>query len=920
MKWFRHIFQARGKDADAELQTVQTQFIHFLALLEKNNQVLKVLADMEEKSQGEYLFDRNYIRACLQEIRSGMEEIIGSMISLGGEQYAPLRDRYAAIDAEVEEVLRGNRPLEKDDYTIPLDRLDRERAYSVGSKSAQLGELKKLGLPVPEGFAISAWAYKHFVDANDLQARITDAISDFGFRISDFPDPGFQSAIGHRPSAIGRGISYEDLVRVGEDIRAMVLASPVPEDLAEAIQQSYAEMVERQRGNWAAKQGKPGCEAGETGPNFLISQFPNFLISRHGFALRSSAIGEDTLFSFAGQYTTFLNVGGDELVERYREVLASKFTPQAIYYFLSHDLSESELAMGVCCLAMVDAAASGVIYTRDPVQPEDGCVLVSSIYGLGKYLVDGTLTPDLFRVSREDGRGVEAHLAVKPVRLVLRPDGGMMEEPVPEAEQEAASLREEHLRLLAEFAVKIEDHYSSSQDIEWALDRSGQLFLLQTRPLRVVRAPTHPHTTDRTDRTDQTDQTLRVVRAPTPPLRSGGVTVCPGAGSGPVFHAASTRDLSGVPEGAVLVAPHSFPGLVTVMGRVNALVTEVGSVVSHAATLAREHRLPTLVGVERARELPAGREVTVDATGAAIYAGAHPELVEVRRPEYELFEDTAIFHLLKRILAKVSPLNLLHPGDPNFTVENCRTLHDLTRFAHQKAMEEMFSQARGMEHKDRLSRRLRSNIPLGVDIIYIDQAFPQEEEKRWIEEDEIASVPMQAFWEGIKEEGWPSQPPLPDLGGFMSVLATHAANGARPEFSENSFAVLSREYMILSLRMGYHFTTLEAMCTAEPSNNYIRMQHKGGGASLERRVRRIRLLTELLARIGLEPSSQGDFLNAAISYLDPQTLLEKLRLLGRTTMITKQLDMALSNDALAQWYTEDFLKRLGLWEGGKDEG
>jgi pyruvate,water dikinase len=845
MKWFRDIFQTGRGDADADLQAIQDKFTHFLALLDQNNRVLKILADMEEKSQGEYLFDLNYIRAGLAEVRSGVREIIGRMIALGGEPYAPLRDRFADIDAEIEDVLRGQRPIEEDDYAIPFDRLDRERVHSVGSKNAQLGEMKKLGLPAPEGFAISAWAYKHFVDANSLQALITEHIRSLDFN------------------------RYEDLVRVSGEIREMVTASPVPQDLAEALQKSYAELEARSHSGRVA--------------------------------LRSSALGEDTLFSFAGQYTTFLNMRGDELVERYRDILASKFTPQAIYYFLSHALSESELAMGVCCLAMVDASASGVIYTRDPVRPEDGCVLVSSIYGLGKYLVDGTLTPDLFRISRNDRRIVEVHLAKKPVRLVMRPEGGIIEEPVPEAEQEAASIEEEVLRSMAEYAVKLEDHYGSPQDIEWALDRDGRLFLLQTRPLRVVSSRAAPAIPD-------------VSRLEL--LKSGGTTVCPGAGSGPVFHTASMRDLAGVPEGAVLVAPHSFPGLVTVMGKLSALVIETGGVASHAATLAREYRLPTLVGVERVRELPAGRLVTVDATGAAIYAGRHPELMEARRPEFELFDDTSIFRLLQRVLTKLSPLNMLHPADPNFTPENCRTFHDITRFAHQKAMEEMFSRAKNMEQKDRLGLRLKSDLPLHVNIIYLDQELPKKEGKRWIEEDAIASIPMKAFWSGMKQEGWPSKPPPGNVGGFMSVLKTRITDGDRQEFSESSFAILSQEYMILSLRMGYHFSTVESMCTSEPSKNYIRMQHKGGGASLERRIRRIRVITDLLARMGFEPASQGDFLDAAVSYLDSRAIAEKLRMLGRITLITKQLDMALSSDALAQWYTQDFLKKLGL---GEDE-
>ena len=842
MKWFRPIFDAGHREMDGDFLALQDRFASFLALLEKNNQVLTVIADMEEKAQGDHLFDANYIRASVADIRSGVVEIVERMIALGGEVYVPLRERFAAIDADVEALLQGKRPIPTDDYTIPFDALGRDRAGSVGGKNAQLGEMKnRLGLPVPDGFAITAWAYKRFIDANDLQARITACIHSVDIK------------------------RFDDLQRVSDEIRAMIAASPVPADVALAIRRSYADLVER------------------AGPRSV--------------SLRSSALGEDTLFSFAGQYGSFLNVRAEDLLDCYRAVLASKFTPQAIYYFLSHDLSESELGMSVSCVSMVDAAASGVVYSRDPVRPDGDDALVSAILGLGKYLVDGTLTPDLFRVSRTTGEVRAAHLAAKPVRLVLRPDGGTHEEPVPPEDQDAASVGETVLAELARHAVAIEAHYRRPQDIEWAVDHDGRLFLLQTRPLRVVRARTSAALPD---------------LAGCDALRRGGITVSPGAGTGAVHHARSTDDLADVPFGAVLVAPTPFPGLIAVMDRVNALITEVGGVASHMATLARECRIPTLAGVEGAGALTAGEVVTVDATGAVVYRGAVPGLVEARKPENDLFEDTAIFDLLDRVLERVASLNLLHPSDPGFSAERCQTYHDITRFAHQRAMEEMFSKAKTLEHKERLGVKLESPIPLDVYVLCIDRDVPASGDRRTVREDEIASEPMKAFWAGVKQEGWVSHALPAGGGGLMSVLATHLSSTQQDAFSESSFAILSREYMVLSLRMGYHFTTIEALCTPESSKNYIRVQHKGGGASLDRRTRRVTLIVGLLSRLGFEHRGKGDFLDSAVSYLDARTSLETLTLVGRITMLTKQLDMALSNDTIARWYQQDFAKKLGL--------
>ncbi len=842
MSWLRRFSRDSSEEREAELRAFRSRFESFRGLLEGNKRVLKVIADLEEKSQGEHLFDVNYIRSSRDELRAGLDDIIERMVALGGERYAVLRDRHAAIESEIGDLVEGRRRVPEDAYTIPLAQLDRSRAGSVGGKSAQLGELSsRLGLPVPEGFAISAWAYQRFVAANDLEARIREHIRSLDVR------------------------RLEDVERASRKVQAMVVEGRLPPDLADALTAAAADLEVR------------------SGASL--------------FSLRSSALGEDALLSFAGQYATFLGVRREELPCRYLQVLAGKFSPQAIYYLLSHELGEADLAMGVACLAMVDARASGVVYTRDPLRPDQTDLLVHSVFGLGQYLVDGTLTPDLFRLERGSGSVLAAAAAVKPVRLALRPDGTVSREAVPEREQACPSLGAEALARLAGYAERIEKHYGTPQDIEWALDREGEIRLLQTRPLRV----------------------LRPAPGGVPPdvsgwevLRSGGTTVCSGAGAGPVSPVRGSADLAGVREGAVVVSARPFPALVTVMGKVSAIVTEVGGVASHMATLAREYRVPTLAGVKDATGLPEGRPVTVDATGGSVYAGMHEELVEARRPESTLFEDTAVFDILQGVLQKAAPLNLIHRGAPEFRAEGCRTLHDITRFAHQMAMEEMFSAAAEVGRRRRIGFRLQTAIPLEVRLIDLDGPISGQDGRRQVALGDLGSVPFRAFWAGMEEEGWPSHAHPVNLSGFLSVVTTQMGTASREEFAEASFAVLGRDYMLLSLHLGYHFTTFESLCTQEPCKNYIRLQLRGGGASSDRRVRRIALITELLSRAGFEHASRGDFLDTSLAYADEATIADRLRLLGRLTMLTKQLDMALSNDAITRWYLEDFARTLGL--------
>jgi len=132
------------QDPEAALKELHRKFSHFIRLLERNNQVLKTLSDLEEKTREEYLFDINYIRARVGELRLGVKDIIESMVAIGGADYAKLRGRYARIDAEIEAVVSGGRPVEKDDFILPLASIGRDRTWSVGAKSAGLGEMKSV--------------------------------------------------------------------------------------------------------------------------------------------------------------------------------------------------------------------------------------------------------------------------------------------------------------------------------------------------------------------------------------------------------------------------------------------------------------------------------------------------------------------------------------------------------------------------------------------------------------------------------------------------------------------------------------------------------------------------------------------------------------------------------------------------------
>lgn len=847
MSLLRSIFR-RGPQSSERLEEIRTRFESFQRLLRNNNAILAIIGDLEEKAQGDYLFDINYIRSSLTEIRTGVEQILEEMILLGGEAYRPLREQYAEISDQLSRFLPGQSNLMEGEFTIPFSHLDHHALGSVGSKSAQLGEMKgPLDLPVPDGFAITAWSYHYFMHANRLQQRISKRLDVLDIR------------------------NNQDLVKISHEIQEIVRSNEVPADLAASIRHAYARLQ---------NEDEPAR-----------------------VAMRSSAIGEDALFSFAGQYSSFLNVLGDEIVERYREVIAGKFTPKAIYYYLSHNLPETDLPMAVGCVKMVDSVASGVVYSRDPVNPDHNVVIAHSVYGLGSYLVNGVVTPDTFIMNGTSGEILEKQIVEKNVMLCMKEDRGVQRERVPENMRLSPSIDEVQLKKLARYARMLETHYGGPQDIEWALDRQGHLFLLQTRPLHVI------HLSEAYEHVDTSG--LK-------PLLAGGVTVCPGAGSGKVVHVAQAEDLERVTNGSVLVTRMPFPGLVTVMDKISALVTEIGSSASHMAAIAREQRLPTVVNMARLGDLLDGWTVTVDATDGVIYEGKQDTILEARQPD-DLLSDAPIYQLLHQLMNKITPLNLIHPSDTEqFQIESCETIHDVTRFCHQKAIEEIFEGLKSVRQKEKIAHRLRSDIPLPVHLIFLDPSTDKSRKDLWVEDAQIGSEPMQAFWEGIKTVGWPKAPYSSQTRGLMSPAAVH--NGHKSStFSQTSYAFLGRDYMLLNLRMGYHFTTIEAMCTDDVSSNYVRFEHKGGGASLERRIRRVTLIDDLLRSMGFESTSKADFLDTMLSYPDKATALKCLTLIGQITMRTKQLDMALTNDAVMIWYRDDLCRQLGMKDCGKEQ-
>jgi pyruvate,water dikinase len=489
---------------------------------------------------------------------------------------------------------------------------------SVGGKSASLGEmytgLADAGVRIPGGFSTTVEAYRLFMAQapvmperlpddvpEGLVARIEGAASldEALRRIFDVPDSDAGAGDGDADR-----VDDDDLHARALAARALIRACPVPRAVSDDI-----------AGGYEALCAEYGREVDT--------------------AVRSSATREDSeLASFAGQYESYLNVRGlDDILDAWRKCVASGFTERALGYQLSHGMDPLEGAVAVVVMKMVrsDLATSGVMFTLDPDSGNRNVVVITSSYGLGEFVVQGTVSPDTFVVWKEGlRRGTQAlvhrRMGAKDVKLVYSTQGGTATESVDveSALRRRWSLTEAEVMALAEMALKVEGHYDRPMDIEWAKDgQTDELFVVQARP----------ETVHGVQRGSPALETWRFAPGARAAAEAEGRVLLTGTAVGTRIGSGRVRrygaydeviakkrrlralqkdgvDLSSLPPeehvfdpGDVLVTELTTPDWEPLMKEASLIVTERGGRTSHAAIVAREFGIPAIVGAENAMQI-----------------------------------------------------------------------------------------------------------------------------------------------------------------------------------------------------------------------------------------------------------------------------------------------------------------------------
>jgi len=822
----------------------------FKMLLDSNAEFLNVITDIEEKLRGQQVFGMSYVRSRSAKAVFHALRMIKNLDDLSGHCYSPMFDILEKINLKIKEILDRKKEISVSELILPYSAINAEMTDWVGGKNANLGEIhSRIRLPIPRGFAITTRAFESFL----LNSALFDEISSKKMQID--PD------------------NAETIKTISDDIRQLIISADVPAVTEEAILLAYAKL------------------AGDTS----YGKIPD---SSLRISMRSSAVGEDSELSFAGQYLSRLNVPQEHIILTYKEIVASLYTPSAIAYRLNKGIRDEDIAMSVACLQMVESVVSGVMYSKNPLNMLEENIIITAVWGLGPYAVDGVITPDTYTVGK-NGQIISSDISRKTVQLISKPGEGLTEIPVADALWDKPCLSADNIAVLAGYSRKLEEHYGCPQDTEWAIDSCGSVFILQSRPLRA----------------EDSGKSYPVLPVQTgyPLLIEKGVTVSGGVGFGPAFHVSSDEDLLNFPDGAVLIARHSSPKLVMVMKKTRAIVTDMGNIAGHMATLAREFAVPTIVSTNVATSvIPEGMEVTVDAYSGRVYQGKVPELEAYQITGEFPMKETPVYCVLREVSDRIVPLYLLDPGSPDFAPPFCRTLHDICRLVHEFSYAEMFKLSDLVSDKRGLAFKLKGFVPLDLYVIDLGSGLTEKNlNLNSIYPDKIASVPFKALLKGLMNKDFQRNQLRPvEFKGFLSVMREQmiAPPSAAERFGDRSYAIISDKYLNFSSRVGYHYSIVDSYCSRTVNMNYITFSFKGGAADDVRRNRRVRTIARILQSLDFAADVTGDRVSARYQKHEIHLIEDKLDIIGRLLQFTRQMDMLMTNEASVEVLAENFLK------------
>jgi len=816
------------------------RYQYFKSLLANNNKALSLINTMENIILEHQSFDYDEVFRQCEALISIVYEIAEDVNALAGGAYEELFARTERIGVSILRELMAKKRLDKSNWTISLSNLSHEDEGQVGNKAANLAEI-----------------------SNRVNLPAPRGFSITAFACHRFYMEAYLYKMIRREMRDLNVNDGESLERTCFRVQEMIRDAPLPARVSQAIEKELESLTS------------------EFGENIRL-------------AVRSSATGEDSQHSsFAGQHTSVLNVRPPDIIRAYKEVIASTFNPRAVFYRRRKGYRDLDVLMGVLCLMMIGARSSGCMYTINPSDSSSDDIFINANWGLGVSVVDGSMPTDYWQVSRADKRILAEDIPVKREMQVMGGPYDLAKAPVPLDKQNRPCLSTGEIKRLVDYGLRLEAHFGHPLDVEWAVDENGDVFILQARPLHRVLQDDH-------DAGEIINGDLKGYEI----LLEGGMTASPGTAAGPAHVLGMEYRLGDIPEGCILIANQTSPEYVPAMARIRGIITDVGSVTGHMASVAREFGIPAIVGTGGATGIIGPNElITMDASKKTVYKGRVTEILGRKLP-VNIMRDSPVYKLIRQVLKKIVPLHLVDPNADNFTPAGCRTLHDVVRFSHEKAMREMFRIGEGIEYqKDRyFAMRLKTALPLRIYILDIGGGVKVDCGEEYITHNEISSIPFKALLCGMshRDVRWGAQ--------AGSAGRRQAAGEEESSGSVTHYAILSDEYVNFSVTLGDNYVTVDSFCSPRVNDNYIQLSFKGGAADICRRKRRAALVAGILKKLAFKVDQKVDMLVAEMKKYDMGRMEEKLNIIGRMLAAVRYLDVVLTDDGHLSWYVDEFLR------------
>ena len=837
-----------NKKRSVNLNELKTIFEKFKQILAGNNTILELISQMEDKLSGEYIFDINYLKQTVTQISEEIYGVIVNLNYISNNKYTELIPCHVEIQAQLEDILESYSKNLPDKYVINYNEVNPSLTKCVGSKNANLGEIKNyLKMLTPNGFILSTSAYEQFLEKNELWPKIRNT---------------YKSLI---ENSLGSVKKYD------EAIQELFKNAELPDDIKKLIAKNLNSLFSAQK-------------------------------KKFNLAVRSSAYGEDEeRFSFAGQFETLLNCTPQDVYSAYIKVIASRFKYNVMIYSKEQFLDETNLPMAVGIQEQINAKTSGVIYTVDPSQDCVDCLLISATYGLGTSVVSGTANADYFRVSRLDPEQIkERRIGNKNSKIICVDTCGTEEVHVADDLNMKPCLSDNQITELAENALFLDTYFKRPLDIEWCFDGNDKLYILQCRPLNLPLK-----TKISVNNLKEILSEKKVI------MHKKGQVAQRGIAAGKVFHISEDDDPALFPTGAIAVTKYTSPRLSRIIRRAKAIITDVGSSTGHMATVAREFGVPLIVNSGEATSiLSNGSEITVDAEENIIYEGIVDELLVYETEAEDVFRELKEYKMLRQILRKISPLILIDPNNVDFTANNCQTFHDILRFSHEKAVQELINlNISSKRFKEIKTKTLKLKIPLDLSVIDLGNGLSDELSSDEIDSiKQIRSVPMHAILEGLTSPGvWSTEPVQFGFADLMSSMTRYSEKSGK--YTGQNLAVISEKYANLNLRLGYHFNVIDTYISENINDNYIYFRFVGGVTETERRHLRAILLKDILEKMNFVVTVTGDLVIGRLKKWEADQTLLILKKIGELIGFSRQLDTQMQNQESVEKYLSEFFSK-----------